>query len=244
MRVDGISLPSIPVSFFVTDTRSEREYYLEDGTAHFIPDGQWKELESWQQQLRGPGVLVLGQPLFQKDGDWKDHSLSNFTHDYGRLWRLITRSLEGKNDEGRPHDILGAVRRHPYGAVRRSPWTCRRMPRLGCPSLLPPPPSMIIPGSTEPELPPQKISATYKGHSSMWNVLVDQDRCPRTLDNNVGVIKMTPGTQESQETRVRFELSIYRIRPFDDRSWWEKKIGRHREQGALKELFRKEVELR
>ena len=232
-----------PVSFFVTDTRSEREYYLDDGTAHFIPENQWQELESWQQQLRGPGVLVLGQPLFQKDGNWQDHSLSNFTNDYGRLWNLITQSLEGQNEEGRPHDILvlsGDIHTgryaEAYGPVTNAPF--------GVPEFIASPASMIIPGSSEPELPPQKIPATYKGNSSTWKVTLDHDRCPPTLDNNVGVIKMTPGTQDSQGSRVRFELSTYRIRPYDDRSWWGKKIGSDREQGALKELFRKELELR
>src|SRR4029077_18702551 len=63
-------------------------------------------LSHWQQNLKGPGILVIGQPFFQKDGDWKDHSLSNFPDDYGRLLNLVEQSVRGKNAEGRPHDIL------------------------------------------------------------------------------------------------------------------------------------------
>ena len=232
-----------PVSFFVTDTRSEREPYQSNGTAHFIPQQQWDELENWQRQLRGPGVLVLGQPLFQKDGDWRDHSLSNFTNDYGRLWALIERSLKGDNEDGRPHDILvlsGDIHTgryaEAYGPIGDAP--------VGVPEFIASPASMISPGSTEPELPPKKIPVTHSGNSRTWKVSLDPNRCPPTLDNNIGVIRMTPGRRDSQGSRVRFELLMYRMRPFDARSWWEKAIGTDREQGQLKILFKKELELR
>ena len=67
---------------------------------------QWQDLKAWQMGLKGPGFLVLGQPLFQADGDWKDHSYSNFRDNYNQLLKIVKASLQGDNDEGRPHDIV------------------------------------------------------------------------------------------------------------------------------------------
>ncbi|RMH36864.1 MAG: hypothetical protein D6690_04220, partial [Nitrospirae bacterium] len=209
-----------PVSFFVTDTRSQREVYRKDGNAQFIPDAQWQALEQWQQSLRGPGVLVLGQPLFQKDGDWKDHSLSNFSRDYARLWALIERSLKGDNDHRQPHDILvlsGDIHTGRY-AEAHGPISDAKH---GVPEFIASPASMIVPGSTDVEAPPDRITVSVDGKRRYW--VVDRAHVPiMTLDHNVGVVRMIPGTRERGQPRVRFECLLYRIRPYDGRSWWEK----------------------
>ena len=67
---------SLNVSFFVADTRSQRDPFNSPAQPpHVIQPAQRRALEQWVDGLTGPGVLVLGQPLFQKDGDWRDHSL-------------------------------------------------------------------------------------------------------------------------------------------------------------------------
>lgn len=94
-----------PVSLFVADTRSERRY-VKERPQQLMSAAQWKALEDWQYGLRGPGLLALGQPLFQPDGDFRDHSLSNFPDEYRRLLALIQRSVTGDNEHGEPHNIV------------------------------------------------------------------------------------------------------------------------------------------
>jgi hypothetical protein len=99
------------VQFFVADTRSDREK-CDGSSAKFMSGAQWKDLEDWFDSLTGPGVLVLGQPMFLKDGDWKDHSLSNFENEFDRLCMLIKQRYRGKKrdnsiaSDGKPHQIL------------------------------------------------------------------------------------------------------------------------------------------
>jgi len=224
------------VSFFVADTRSQREFYKEDGTARFMPDQEWTELELWAKGLQGPGILVLGQPLFQKDGNWKDHSLSNFAEDYGRLWSIIERSLRGENDHEKPHDILvlsGDIHTGRFAVGRRGNFEAPE----GVPELIASPASMIRPGSKEPEEPDYRFRVHHNGHATAWKV----DPAPfMTLDNNVAMVRLLPGTNG----RVLFELSIYQVRPYDSRSWWDRLTGAAPPSGSLIQLFRKEIELR
>jgi hypothetical protein len=225
------------VSFFVADSRSEREFFHEKRPPpQFFLDRQWRDLEQWARELRGPGILVLGQPLFQKDGNWKDHSLSNFAADYGRLWSVIEGSIMGQNDEGKFHDILvlsGDIHTGRFAVGRRGGLDAPE----GVPELIASPASMIRPGSKEPEEPDYKFSVRHKGRATAWEV----GRNPfMTLHNNIGMVRLLPGTNG----RVLFELSIYQIRPYDSRSWWDRLIGEATPGGSLVRLFRKEIELR
>ena len=61
-----------------------------------------------------------------------------------------------------------------------------------------------------------------------------------TLDNNIAVVRMVPGTSG----RIRFDLMIYSIRPYDARSWWQKRTGQRPPRGRLRLHFKREVELR
>lgn len=98
-------VPLAPASLFVADTRSERGP-VKHKPQYVMSPAQWQALEEWQFQLRGPGLLALGQPLFQQDGDFRDHSLSNFPDEYRRLLALIKRSVAGDNQHGEPHNIV------------------------------------------------------------------------------------------------------------------------------------------
>lgn len=230
-----------PVSFFVADSRSQRDFFREAPPAHFIQEPQWRDLERWARGLRGPGVLVLGQPLFQKDGDWRDHSLSNFTEDYGRLWSVIEGSLTGQNDHQRPHDILvlsGDIHTGRFGVGRRAGLEAP----VGVPELIASPASMIRPGSKEPEEPDYKFTVRYGGRQSVWGV--DRNEAAgvpfMTLHNNVAMVRLRPGTNG----RVRFEQSLWRVRPYDARSWWDRMVGEAPLSGAVIPLFHSEIELR
>jgi hypothetical protein len=52
-----------PVSFFVADTRRHRGA----GREAFMADDDMTELFQWVAGLEGPGVLVVGQPIFDKE---------------------------------------------------------------------------------------------------------------------------------------------------------------------------------
>ena len=201
-----------PVSFFITDTRSEREECNDQGTSHFMSANQWEALENWQQTLLGPGVLVLGQPLFQRDGDFKDHSLSNFKSDYARLWRVIERSLGGKNVQGKPHDILiisGDIHTGRY-AEAHGPFSDAP---YGLPEFIASPAAMIKPGNTHPECPPETIRVfpNAEGKESLWRIDPHAKIDIMTIQNNVGLVRMVPGSQVGESPRVRFELELWRL---------------------------------
>jgi hypothetical protein len=235
-----------PVSFFVTDTRSEREPCNDEGTSHFMPEEQWVALEAWQASLQGPGVLVLGQPLFQKDGDYKDHSFSNFRDDYARLWRVIERSLGGENLQQTPHDILilsGDIHTGRY-AEAHGPFPDAL---YGVPEFIASPAAMIDPGNTKPEKPPKKITIrpNAQGGETVWRIDRDQDIDIMTIRNNVGMVKIFPGGQVGGTPRVRFELELWRLPakviPPLGVDEYEPAQGMG---GPLKQLFKKELLLR
>ncbi len=235
-----------PVSFFVTDTRSKRERCADEGTSHFMTEEQWVALETWQASLEGPGVLVLGQPLFQKDGDFRDHSFSNFKEDYARLWRVFERSLGGDNLQHQPHDILilsGDIHTGRY-AEAHGPFPDAT---YGVPEFIASPAAMIIPGNTKPEKPPKKITIrpNAEGGESVWRIDRRQDINIMTIKNNVGLVKIFPGGQVGGTLRIRFELELWRlpakILPPLGVDEYEPAQGMG---GPLKQLFKKELWLR
>ena len=234
-----------PVSFFITDTRSTRGECRDNGAGHFILDDQWKALEGWQQGLQGPGVLVLGQPLFQKDGNYKDHSLSNFKEDYARLWRVIERSLGGKNTQGVPHDILilsGDIHTGRYaeahGPFPDAPY--------GVPEFIASPAAMISPGNTRPEAPPQRIRVkpNVQGGESIWNIDPQKNIGIMTIQNNVGLVRMFPGSQVGGTPRVRFELELWRLPAKRLELDWDEVPPPQGVGGPLACVFKKELLLR
>ncbi len=234
-----------PVSFFVTDTRSQREKYEDDGSSHFMPSEQWNDLEEWQQALKGPGVLVLGQPLFQKDGDWRDHSLSNFSDDYARLWHVIERSLAGNNAQNRPHDILvlsGDIHTGRYaeahGPFPEAPY--------GVPEFIASPACMIIPGNDKPELPPQiiRIQPNAAGGTSVWNIDPHRNVEVTTIKNNVGLVRMSTGSPQGTIPQVRFELELWRLPAKKILLDWDEDPPPQGTGGPLKQVFKKELLLR
>lgn len=234
-----------PVSFFVADTRSEREYCNEQGTSQFMSTEQWEALETWQQTLQGAGILVLGQPLFQKDGNFTDHSLSNFKENYARLWRILERSLQGKNRQGTPHDILvlsGDIHTGRYaeahGPVPDAPY--------GIPEFIASPAAMINPGSNRPEVPPERIRMfpNADGGESIWLIDPHAHIDILTIQNNIGLVRMVPGTQFGGIPRVRFELELWRLPAKTIHLDWDKTAPPQGTGGPLLKVFRKDLNLR
>lgn len=81
-----------PVSFFTADTRSNRSA----NNDQFMNEADLVRLEEWIRDLPGPGVLVVGQPVFDKPGAlwglvnrWTDFGLPDFKQQYARLVRAI-----------------------------------------------------------------------------------------------------------------------------------------------------------
>lgn len=230
------------VSFFVADARSERTRAHVNGVApHFFGARQWQALEAWVDALTGPGVLVLGQPLFQREGDWKDHSLSNFAEDFGRLTALLERSLTG-NARGERHDVLVLT-----GDIHNARYTVATIDGVAAPpnvhELVASPASRVGPyGLTrpKPQQPPTKFSAVHGGRRATWQVVLPASDVVPTIDNNVATVALAPGPNDA----VRFSLTIWRIRPYDSRRPWARALRRGQPQGDLIPLYEKEIELR
>jgi hypothetical protein len=90
-----------PVSFFVADTRSER--LLAPDSPRLMHPNDLRALQTWARTLTGPGVLVIGQPLWV---DGVDHTLILITADhnppyFGEDFRAIWAALRSA-----PYDVL------------------------------------------------------------------------------------------------------------------------------------------
>ncbi len=78
------------LSFFIADTRVFRQ----EGDENFMHKADFEKLQQWIQELKGPGVLVLGQPIFHKPAGWfsgrfGDRALSNYKQQYPDLVRTL-----------------------------------------------------------------------------------------------------------------------------------------------------------
>jgi hypothetical protein len=82
-----------PVSFLIADTRSDRTA----NQSEFMQHTDLQALGQWVRNLTGPGVLVVGQPIFNDRagflrGTFADWNLSDFDQ-YGQLAQLLAQSL-------------------------------------------------------------------------------------------------------------------------------------------------------
>lgn len=200
-----------PVSFFFADTRSKRDSVGRDGkTPQFMQADQWRALEQWQHNLTGAGILITGMPLFQKDGDWKDHSLSNFPEDNQRLLDLFTRSLTGNNADGRPHDIVILS-----GDIHTGRHCIARLwghDNLQVHELIASPASRVGPILSEPQpsTPPGILPETRKRWGDIQTIYT-------SVENNLGVIRLFPASRHPY--KVRLEFANYLVRPHRKPSW-------------------------
>ncbi|MCA9321976.1 MAG: alkaline phosphatase D family protein [Planctomycetes bacterium] len=90
-RIDETPL----VSFFVADTRSQRQKQTVAGVPKFMPDSVMHALRAWAGQVspgqsrRLPGVLVLGQPLVAEPGGGNDFTLPDYEDQYAEVWQIL-----------------------------------------------------------------------------------------------------------------------------------------------------------
>ena len=227
------------VSVFVTDARSERSD-LERGPrpGSFFSPGQWKALDAWAGALRGPGVLVLAQPLFDKPGGKTDRSLSSFEGDFGHLCDIFEQALRRDVGSG-SHDILvlsGDIHTGRY--ARATVVGLNGLAHVH--EFIASPTSRVGPYVTEPKPkpPPPSFNAKWQGATRLWDI--DAIDYSSTVDNNVGVVTMSPGTNG----RVRFELELWRVRKLNKRSLLHPVVGKPDKQGPIVRLFRRELQLR
>lgn len=95
-RGNSFTLEVSPLSFFVSDVRANRQ--LNDrGRGRMMTEEDLEQLTHWAANLRGPGVLVMGQPLWIQAG----HQLVDFNSaafvDYRPIWQAVRDA---------PYDIL------------------------------------------------------------------------------------------------------------------------------------------
>lgn len=76
-----------PLSFLVADTRLDRDAREE----RFMKDTEFKKLCSWLEGLQGPGVLVLGQPVFASRQRFAGHFFDWGLADYDQYKELVPR---------------------------------------------------------------------------------------------------------------------------------------------------------
>jgi hypothetical protein len=79
-----------PLDFFVLDARVNRS------EERLFSDTQWQQLRAWAAEPQGLGVLVLGQPIFERAskrrGDLGDYRLADYERDYSELMELLGRA--------------------------------------------------------------------------------------------------------------------------------------------------------
>ena len=169
---------------------------------------------------------MLGQPVLQKDGDWKDYSLSNFGANYAELLNLIERSMKGENKDGRPHDILmlsGDIHTGRHAIV-----TMMGLPGQRLHEFIASPSARVtgvddLTTGPKPELPPGRIKSLYFGgqpipRNIIWTVRQDHHGLPfTTVNNNMGVLRMF--LSEKANYRLRVEFCNYLVRRHRHPKW-------------------------
>jgi hypothetical protein len=76
------------LAVFALDLRAGR-------SPHDAPDPimcsepELQAFERWAAGLKGPGALVLGQPLWIGSGDWQDWNPPSFVAQYARIWKAL-----------------------------------------------------------------------------------------------------------------------------------------------------------
>jgi hypothetical protein len=100
-----------PVSFLLADTRINRD----GDRKNFMKPSDLDQVAQWVEQLQGPGVLVIGQPLLQTTtgffkGQFGDWNLPDFEQ-YHRLVDIVGDS---------PHTLVILTGDVHYGRISRS----------------------------------------------------------------------------------------------------------------------------
>jgi hypothetical protein len=205
---------------------------------HFFSRAQLQAFEDWIRTLSGPGVLVVGQPLFQALGGFRDHALSNFEADYRCLFAAIDACLRGSDTRPR-HDVLiltGDIHWARYASTGP----------LGGATLhevISSPAANIssgpFVGERKTNLAPTRIPVRDLAGVATWSVRTTQTEEFPSNDNNVALLRFSAGTNG----RVRCAVSWWSLRPVDHRWFWQRALGAEAPRPRLRELFATELEL-
>ena len=77
-----------PLSCFALDLRGGRTQKSSPRPA-MCSEAELVAFEAWAAGLKGPGALIVGQPLWQNPGDWQDWNPPAFPAQYARIWRAM-----------------------------------------------------------------------------------------------------------------------------------------------------------
>lgn len=112
-----------PVSFCIADTRinrTEHNLIKEDLDANFMEPDDLKAIGKWIENLKGPGVLVMGQLLLTDNADWKK-TFRNLSD--APLWTRIKESFGDYFDFGLPdfpsqyNELIGYIKKSKHSIV-------------------------------------------------------------------------------------------------------------------------------
>ncbi len=78
-----------PLSCFALDLRTGRTQQAAARPA-MCSEAELVAFEAWAAGLKSPGMLIVGQPLWQHAGDWQDWNPPAFPAQYARIWRALT----------------------------------------------------------------------------------------------------------------------------------------------------------
>ncbi len=76
------------LSGFALDLRAGRSMH-EIANPVMTSEPELQAFERWAAALKGPGAVVVGQPLWMGAGDWKDWNPPSFTAQYARIWKAL-----------------------------------------------------------------------------------------------------------------------------------------------------------
>lgn len=83
-----------PVSFLIVDTRIDRD----DKRANFMTSATEAEVKAWVEGLKGPGVMVVGQPVLQTASTWVKGTFADWNlpdyEQYKNLARILAASRQ------------------------------------------------------------------------------------------------------------------------------------------------------
>ena len=76
------------LSVFALDLRAGRSKH-EVSAPVMCSEPELLAFERWAAALKGPGALIVGQPLWMGPGDWQDWNPPAFASQYSRIWRAL-----------------------------------------------------------------------------------------------------------------------------------------------------------
>jgi hypothetical protein len=155
------------VSFFITDTRSQRDRFGSGRPATLHAGRPVGGARGVGRRVARPGFLVLDSRSISAPAIGA--ALNNFTADYARLCGLIERSLAGVNGARTPHDIVvlsGDIHTGRFAAGYPNGIDAP----VGVPEIIASPAAMIHPGSSEFEEPEYRFTRGSGEDMRVWTV--------------------------------------------------------------------------